>query len=47
MDNVGPIAAIGDIVELNICHFLVARALFAGLPAAASEMKQRTVAARG
>lgn len=47
LDNVGPIAASGDIVELNIGHFLVARALFVGLPAAVSEMKQRMVAARG
>ncbi|WP_348674781.1 pyridoxine 5'-phosphate synthase [uncultured Abyssibacter sp.] len=47
LDNVGPIAAIGEIVELNIGHFLVARALFVGLPAAVNEMKQRMVAARG
>ncbi|MEC9406230.1 MAG: pyridoxine 5'-phosphate synthase [Pseudomonadota bacterium] len=46
LDNVGPIAAIGEITELNIGHFLIARALFIGLPAAVAEMKQRMVAAR-
>ena len=38
--NVGPIAAIADIVELNIGHAIVARAVFTGLAAAVADMKQ-------
>ena len=38
--NVGPIAAIAEIVELNIGHAIVARALFTGLAAAVADMKQ-------
>lgn len=38
--NVQPIAAIGDIEELNIGHAIVARALFTGLHNAVVEMKQ-------
>jgi pyridoxine 5-phosphate synthase len=38
--NIGPIAAIADIVELNIGHAIVARALFTGLAAAVADMKQ-------
>ena len=37
--NVQPVAALREIVELNIGHALVARALFVGLPAAVREMK--------
>jgi pyridoxine 5-phosphate synthase len=37
--NVEPIAAIGEIVELNIGHSIIARALFDGLPKAVSDMK--------
>jgi len=37
--NVQPVAAVREIVELNIGHALVARALFVGLPAAVREMK--------
>ena len=37
--NVQPVAAIREIVELNIGHALIAHALFAGLPAAVREMK--------
>lgn len=47
LQNVGPIAAIGQIVELNIGHALIARALFVGLQAAVTEMKQRMLVARG
>ena len=36
--NVGPIAAIDEIVELNIGHSLIADALSIGLPAAVKEM---------
>ena len=38
--NVGPIAAIPDIVELNIGHAIMARAMFTGLAAAVADMKQ-------
>jgi len=44
--NVQPVAAIGQIVELNIGHAIVARAVFSGLAAAVSEMKALMVAAR-
>jgi pyridoxine 5-phosphate synthase len=44
--NVGPIAAIGEIVELNIGHALVARSVFIGLPAAISELRRAMVEAR-
>jgi pyridoxine 5-phosphate synthase len=43
-DNVGAIAAIPEIVELNIGHFLVGEALFIGL--AASVRKMRACMAR-
>jgi pyridoxine 5-phosphate synthase len=45
-DNVGPVAAIPEIVELNIGHFLVGEALFIGLTAAVREMRRRMKAAR-
>jgi pyridoxine 5-phosphate synthase len=38
VQNVGPIAAIPEIVELNIGHSLVARAVFVGIEAAVAEM---------
>jgi len=44
--NVQPVAAIRDIVELNIGHAIVARALFDGLAAAVREMKRLMTAAR-
>lgn len=44
--NVGPIAAIGEIVELNIGHAVVAQALFDGFSAAVAKMKALMVAAR-
>jgi pyridoxine 5-phosphate synthase len=44
--NVEPIAAIGEIVELNIGHAIIARALFDGLPKAVSDMKALMRAAR-
>jgi len=37
--NVQPVAAVREIVELNIGHALMAHALFVGLPAAVREMK--------
>lgn len=44
--NVGPIAAIEEIVELNIGHAIVARALFDGMAGAVAEMKRLMVQAR-
>jgi pyridoxine 5-phosphate synthase len=44
--NVGPIAVIPQIVELNIGHAIVARALFDGFPLAVSEMKRLMTEAR-
>jgi pyridoxine 5-phosphate synthase len=38
-DNVGPIAAIAQIQELNIGHAIVARAVFVGMGRAVREMK--------
>lgn len=39
-ENVAPIAAMDEIVELNIGHSIIARALFDGLGAAVAEMKR-------
>ncbi|MBA4490736.1 pyridoxine 5'-phosphate synthase [Paracoccus sp. S1E-3] len=39
-DNVAPIAAIPEIAELNIGHFLIAESVFIGLPAAIREMRR-------
>lgn len=44
--NVEPIAAIPEIVELNIGHSIVARAVFDGLPKAVRDMKDLMRAAR-
>ena len=44
--NVQPVAAIAQIVELNIGFAIVARALFTGLDAAVREMKRLMVEAR-
>jgi pyridoxine 5-phosphate synthase len=44
--NVVPVAAIAEIVELNIGHAIIARALFDGLAAAVSDMKAIMLAAR-
>ena len=44
--NVSAIARIGEIVELNIGHSIISRAVFDGLALAVSEMKQRMVEAR-
>jgi pyridoxine 5-phosphate synthase len=44
--NVAPIAAIRELVELNIGHAIVAQALFDGFPAAVAKMKALMVAAR-
>jgi pyridoxine 5-phosphate synthase len=39
-ENVGPVAAIPEVVELNIGHFLVGEAIFGGLAQAIATMKQ-------
>ena len=44
--NVGPIASIVEIAELNIGHAIIARAVFAGLESAVREMKALMQAAR-
>ncbi len=44
--NVQPVAAIADIVELNIGHAIVSRALLDGLAAAVRDMKALMTAAR-
>jgi pyridoxine 5-phosphate synthase len=44
--NVQPVAAIPEIVELNIGHAIVARAVFDGLAAAVREMRRLMVEAR-
>ncbi len=44
--NVQPVAAIPEIVELNIGHAIVARAVFDGMAAAVREMKSLMNAAR-
>ena len=38
-DNVGPIAAVGTVVELNIGHFLVGEAIFVGFVEAVRRMR--------
>lgn len=45
-ENVGPVAAIPQIVELNIGHAIVARAVFDGFAVAVSEMKRLMTEAR-
>ena len=46
-DNVGAVAAVPQIVELNIGHAIVSRAVFDGLDVAVSEMKRLMTEARG
>lgn len=46
-DNVGPIAAIPQIRELNIGHFLIGEAIFTGLSDAIHAMRSHMEAARG
>lgn len=45
-DTVGPIAAIPNMRELNIGHFLVGEAIFVGLEAAIQRMREMMEAAR-
>jgi pyridoxine 5-phosphate synthase len=46
-DTVAPIAALPEVAELNIGHFLIGEAVFVGLEAAMAEMRARMDAARG
>ncbi len=45
-DNVSPVAAIAEVVELNIGHFLIGQAVCDGLPAVVRQMNALMVAAR-
>ncbi len=46
-DNVAPIAAIPEVRELNIGHFLIGEAVYIGLGPAIEEMRRRMDQARG
>jgi pyridoxine 5-phosphate synthase len=46
-DNVGPIAALAEVVELNIGHSIVSRAITVGMERAVREMLDACRAARG
>ncbi|MEJ7934357.1 pyridoxine 5'-phosphate synthase [Sphingobium sp. AN558] len=45
-DNVGPVAAIPQLAELNIGHFLIGEAIFDGLEGAIREMRRQMDLAR-
>lgn len=45
-ETVGAVAAIPEIIELNIGHFLIGQSVFEGLPAAVSCMKEMMLKAR-
>lgn len=45
-ENVGPVAAVSEIEELNIGHSVVSRALLVGMERAVREMRARVVGAR-
>jgi pyridoxine 5-phosphate synthase len=47
VENVGPVAAIRDIEELNIGHAIVAQAVYMGIAAAVREMRTAMDAGRG
>jgi pyridoxine 5-phosphate synthase len=46
-ENVSPVAALPEVRELNIGHYLMGEALLVGLPATIREMKRLMDAARG
>ena len=46
-DSVGPVAALPQVVELNIGHFLIGEAIFTGLGPAIAQMRACMDAARG
>jgi pyridoxine 5-phosphate synthase len=45
-DTVGPVAALPEVAELNIGHFLIGEAVFVGLPEAIAAMRRAMDAAR-
>ena len=45
-DTVAPVAAIEEVAELNIGHFLIGESIFVGLDTAVREMRRRMHAAR-
>jgi pyridoxine 5-phosphate synthase len=45
-DNVGPVAALPQVRELNIGHFIIGEAIFVGLPAAVARMREEMDKAR-
>jgi len=45
-DTVAPVAAIPEVAELNIGHFLIGEAIFLGLAESVAEMRQRMDTAR-
>lgn len=45
-ENVGPVAALGDVEELNIGHSIISRAVFVGVERAVREMRERIDRAR-
>ena len=45
-DTVGPVAALPEVKELNIGHFLIGEAVFVGLPRAIATMREAMEAAR-
>jgi pyridoxine 5-phosphate synthase len=46
MQNTGPIAALEEIVELNIGHSIISRAVFVGIESAVREMKELMLKSR-
>ena len=46
-ENVIPVAAVGEIEELNIGHSIISRAVLVGLERAVSEMKELILGAPG
>ncbi len=46
-ETVGPVAALPEVAELNIGHFLIGEAVFVGLPQAIATMRAAMEAARG
>ncbi|MGE4482490.1 pyridoxine 5'-phosphate synthase [Acidocella sp.] len=44
--NVSPVAALPQVTELNIGHYLIGEAILTGLPAAIAEMKRLMIEAR-
>lgn len=46
-DTVPPIAALPEVAELNIGHFLIGESVFVGMPTAIAEMRKVMDAARG